>query len=81
MQGGLELDFGDTESEVEMNFEGARARSFRQSGAERDTFGYNLGASLHLPVSAKAAIYASGDAVLRGDSYEVNANVGLQMAF
>ncbi len=81
LQGGLELDFGDTDSEVEMNFEGARARSFRQSGAERDTFGYNLGASLHLPVSAKAAIYASGDAVLRGDSYEVNANVGLQMAF
>ena len=81
LQGGLELDFGDTESEVEMNFEGARSHSFRQSGAERDTFGYNLGASLHLPVSAKAAIYASGDAVLRGDSYEVNANVGLQMAF
>ncbi len=81
LQGGLELDFGDTESEVEMNFEGARSHRFRQSGAERDTFGYNLGASLHLPVSAKAAIYASGDAVLRGDSYEVNANVGLQMAF
>ena len=81
LQGGLELDFGDTDSEVEMNFEGARSHSFRQSGAERDTFGYNLGASLHLPVSAKAAIYASGDAVLRGDSYEVNANVGLQMAF
>ena len=81
VQGGLEFDFGDTESEVEMNFEGARSHRFRQSGAERDTFGYNLGASLHLPVSAKAAIYASGDAVLRGDSYEVNANVGLQMAF
>ena len=81
LQGGLEFDFGDTESEVEMNFEGARSHRFRQSGAERDTFGYNLGASLHLPVSAKAAIYASGDAVLRGDSYEVNANVGLQMAF
>lgn len=81
VQGGLEFDFGDTESEVEMNFDGARSHRFRQSGAERDTFGYNLGASLHLPVSAKAAIYASGDAVLRGDSYEVNANVGLQMAF
>ena len=81
LQGGLEFDFGDTESEVEMNFEGARSHRFRQSGAERDTFGYNLGASLHLPMSAKAAIYASGDAVLRGDSYEVNANVGLQMAF
>ena len=81
LQGALEFDFGDTESEVEMNFEGARSHRFRQSGAERDTFGYNLGASLHLPVSAKAAIYASGDAVLRGDSYEVNANVGLQMAF
>ena len=81
VQGGLEVDFGDTESEVEMNFEGARGHSFRQSGAERDTFGYNLGASLHLPVSTKAAIYASGDAVLRGNSYEVNANVGLQMAF
>ena len=81
VQGGLEVDFGDTESEVEMNFEGARGHSFRQSGAERDTFGYNMGASLHLPVSTKAAIYASGDAVLRGNSYEVNANVGLQMAF
>ena len=81
VQGGLEVDFGDTESEVEMNFEGSRGHSFRQSGAERDTFGYNLGASLHLPVSTKAAIYASGDAVLRGNSYEVNANVGLQMAF
>lgn len=81
LQAGLEFDFGDTDGEVEMSFKGARRHSFRQSGAERDTFGYNLGASLHVPVSAKAAIYASGDAVLRGDSYEVNANVGLQMAF
>ena len=80
LQAGLEYKLGDTESEVEMNFIGAGSHSFRQSGSKRDSFGYNVGASLHMPVSARAAIYASGDAVLRGDSREVNANVGLQLA-
>ena len=81
LQAGLEYKLGDTESEVEMNFSGAGSHSFRQSGSKRDSFGYNVGASLHMPVSARAAIYASGDAVLRGDSREVNANVGVQLAF
>ena len=81
LQAGLEYKLGDTESEVEMNFSGARSHAFRQSGSKRDSFGYNVGASLHVPVSARAAVYASGDAVLRGDSREVNANVGIQLAF
>ena len=74
LQAGLEYKLGDTESEVEMNFSGAGSHRFRQSGSKRDSFGYNVGASLHMPVSARAAIYASGDAVLRGDSSEVNAS-------
>ena len=81
LQAGVEYKLGDTESEVEMSFSGARRNGFKQSGTKRDTFGYNLGASLHVPVSARAAVYASGDAVLRGDSSEVNANVGVQLAF
>lgn len=81
LQAGLEYKLGDTESEVAMNFSGAGSHSFRQSGSKRDCFGYNVGASLHVPVSTRAAVYASGDAVLRGDSREVNANVGLQLAF
>ena len=81
LQAGVEASFGDTDSEVEMNFSGARGNGFKQSGTKRDTFGYNLGASLHVPVSARAAVYASGDAVLRGDSSEVNANLGVQVAF
>ena len=81
LQAGLEYKLGDTESEVEMSFSGARSHTFRQSGSKRDCFGYNVGASLHVPVSARAAVYASGDAVLRGDSSEVNANLGVQLAF
>jgi hypothetical protein len=81
LQTGLEYKLGDTESEVEMSFSGARSHAFRQGGNKRDCFGYNVGASLHVPVSARAAVYASGDAVLRGDSSEVNANLGVQMAF
>ena len=81
LQAGVEASLGDTDSEVEVNFSGARRNGFKQSGTRRDTFGYNLGASLHVPVSARSAVYASGDAVLRGDSSEVNANVGVQLAF
>ena len=81
LQAGVEYKLGDTESEVEVNFSGARRNGFKQSGTKRDIFGYNLGASLHVPVSARAAVYASGDAVLRGDSSEVNANLGVQVAF
>ena len=81
LQTGLEYKLGDTESEVEMSFSGARDYAFRQYGTKRDRFGYNLGASLYVPVSSRAAIYASGDAVLRGDSSEVNANLGVQVAF
>ena len=81
LQTGVELDLGDTDNEVLVSFSGARCNGFTQSSAKRDAFGYNVGIGLHVPVSSAAALYACGDAVLRGDSYEVNANVGLQLAF
>ena len=66
---------------MHLRFAGARKHGYTQSGAERDRWGYNLGATLHLPISETAAVNMGGEAILRGDSNEWNANVGVQYAF
>ena len=81
LQAGVTASLGDTGCDMNMRFAGARKHGFTQSGADRDRWGYNLGATLHLPISETAAVNMGGEAILRGDSNEWNANVGVQYAF
>lgn len=64
-----------------MRFAGAPGYSFRQGAAERNRWGYSVGVSVNLPVSANVAAFGSAEAVLRGDSYTADAQLGLKVAF
>ena len=81
VQGGVVTSLGDREHDVSMRFAGASGYSYKQYAAERNRWGYSVGASVNLPVSASTAVFGTAEAVLRNNAYTVDAQVGLKMAF
>lgn len=81
VQGGVVTSLGDTEPEATLRFAGAPGYSYKQYAAERSRWGYSVGASVNLPVSAETAVFGTVDAVMRNNSYTLDAQVGLKMAF
>lgn len=81
LQGGVVASLGDTNADATVHFAGAPGYAFKQSAAERNRWGYSVGASVNLPVSASTAVFGTAEAVLRNDSYTVDAQVGVKMAF
>ncbi len=81
LQGGVVASLGDVEQSATMSFTGAPGYRFKQHGAERERWGYSVGASVNLPVSADVAVYGTAEAVLSNDAYTVDAQLGLKMAF
>lgn len=80
-QAGGVASVGDTTADLAMHFTGAPANGFTVGSASRNRWGCHLGASLDVPVSERAAAYVSAGAVLRGDSAEANAQVGMRFVF
>lgn len=81
VQTGVVASLGDVDDSSTMRFSGAPGYSFKQSAAERNRWGYSVGASVNVPVSTNVATFGSAEAVLRGDSYTVDAQIGLKVAF
>ena len=81
LQGGVVASLGDVEQSATMSFTGAPGYRFKQHGAERERWGYSVGASVNLPVSADVAVYGTAEAVMRNDAYTVDAQLGVKMAF
>ena len=81
VQGGVVASLGDTEPEATLRFAGAPGYSYKQYAAERSRWGYNVGVSVNLPVSASTAVFGTAEAVLRNNAYTVDAQVGVKMAF
>ncbi len=49
--------------------------------AKRNRWGYNAGASLSVPTLQDSAILGSSETVLRGNSHEVSAALGVKLTF
>lgn len=81
IQTGLVFSVGDTTADLDLHFVGAPVSRYRISSARRNRVGYSLGGDLTVPVSGNMAVFGSAGAVLRGDSTEVNASVGLRVNF
>ena len=81
VQGGVTTSVGDISTDMELYFADAPGCRYTQSSAARNRWGYNIGANLHLPINTTTAFYVGGEAILRGDSREWNANAGVQVAF
>ena len=81
VQAGVVASLGDREHDVSMRFAGAEAHGYKQHAAERNRWGYNVGISVNLPVTAETALYGSAEAVIRNASTSVDAQLGVKMAF
>lgn len=81
VQAGVVASIGDTTADLNLRFAGAPGVSFKATSASQDRIGYNLGASLLLPVSESTAITASADAILRSNSEEYGVSVGIRTRF
>lgn len=81
VQAGVVASVGDTTADLALHFQGAPGEAFVTRSANRNRWGYNIGASLTLPVTAETAFFAAGGVVLRGDSSEANAQLGLRVRF
>ncbi len=78
---GSTASIGDTADTLRLHFAGAPGYGFEQRSAKRDRWAMSVGTSVNVPVSGKTSIYASVDALLRGDSSSVDAQAGVQIAF
>ena len=81
VQTGVVASLGDRNHEVSMHFAGAADYGYKQYAAERSLWGYNVGVSVNLPVTAETALYGSAEAVIRNASTSVDAQLGVKMAF
>ncbi len=81
VQGAAITSVGDTVTDVTMRYAGAPDSSYSVRSAKRNRWGYSAGASLTVPVTPNAAVFGSSEAILRGDSHEVTATVGVKLTF
>lgn len=81
LQAGVVASVGDTTADLNLHFQGAPQTGFVTRAANRNRWGYTIGASLSLPVKDDIALYAAASAVLRGDSSEANAQIGIRLHF
>ncbi len=78
---GTTASVGDTREVLRLHFVGMPGIGFEQSSAKRNRWAMSLGAGLNVPVSESTSLYATVDALLRGDSSSVDAQMGVQIAF
>ncbi len=78
---GVTVSLGQRDCDMECNFVGAPNTPFTIYAAKRDRVGLNLGTGITIPVTERCAIFANGEAILRGDSHNINAQIGVQVAF
>lgn len=69
---------GDVNPAVKMRFEGY---DYRQECAQRDRWGWELGAGLEVPVSNSVSLFGTAEGIIRGDSHSFDAQVGMRVAF
>ncbi len=81
VEAGVVASVGDTMTEPDLNYRGAPEQKFTVSSAERNRWGYQISAMLTLPVAAETAVFVGGGAVLRGDSHQTNAQMGVRVNF
>ncbi len=78
---GVTVSLGQRDCDMDCNFVGAPDAPFTIYAAKRDRVGLNLGAGITIPVTDRWAVFANGEAILRGDSHNINAQIGVQVAF
>lgn len=69
---------GDVNPAVKMRLEGY---DYRQECAQRNRWGWELGAGLEVPVSNRVSIFGAAEGIIRGDSHSFDAQAGMRVAF
>ena len=80
-EAGVVVSVGDTTADTMMHFAGVPGIGFLQSSSDRDRVGGTVGFGLDIPMNDRISIGVGGRAVMRGDSHELNGNIGIRMNF
>ena len=78
---GVAVTAGDVDSDMDCNFVGLPDKHFTIKASERDRVGLDLGTGITIPVTQHWAVYGNAEIILRGDSHNLNAQLGAQYAF
>ncbi len=82
LQAGVVASVGDVDADLPLRFQGApEGDAFMARAARHNRWGFQMEASLTLPMSEDVALFAAGGTVLRGDSSEANAQLGVKVKF
>lgn len=77
-QTGVTASIGDIKSGMDMSLGGF---SYRQESATRNRWGWNMGAGVDVPVRNNVSVYGMAETVLRGDSYNLDGQIGVKVSF
>ena len=72
---------GDTTDELNLRFAGAEDERFTLNGANRNRWGYNVGVFVSLPLNETTSVFGSAESLLRGDTTQYDAQIGVRVAF
>lgn len=81
LQTGAVASVGDTTADTTTSFTAIPGYSFLQSSADRGRWGWSIGSSLALPLSDRAALFGSAEGILRSDTTQFEAQIGLRYSF
>lgn len=77
-QAGMSASIGDRKGGLDLTMNGY---TYRQESATRNRWGWNLGAGVELPVRSNVSLFGTAEAILRGDSDSINAQMGIRVGF
>lgn len=78
IQTGAVGSVGDLTPAVKMSMNGV---DYRQECASRDRWGWEIGASLELPVSSSVSFFGTAEAIIRDGSHSIDGQVGMRVSF
>ncbi len=78
---GATASVGDLNDTLHLHDAGNPGYGFEQNSAKRNRWAARLGASLTIPVTERTSVFATGEALLRGDSTSIDAQMGVQVSF
>ncbi len=78
LQTGATGSVGDLNPAVKMRINGY---DYRQECAQRDRWGWEIGAGIELPVSQTVSFFGTAEGIIRSDSHSFDGQIGMRVAF
>ncbi|MBR1978976.1 MAG: autotransporter outer membrane beta-barrel domain-containing protein, partial [Akkermansia sp.] len=80
LHSGVVGSVGDTTADLNLRFCGADTQ-YVQRGADNNRWGYNVGMNVFVPLNDTMSVFGSAESILRGDTTQFDAQIGVRVAF